>query len=217
MKNQKPLLWTKEYSARQLLANRNEIVLKGISTTHKISKDESGFKAFLLSKEHPFWRPVKSEDILPILFGETVFNDGYMCDERLAEAEAMRRKFLQEMGADSIAIPCNICSKTAATLDLMPSSIAPDKRAGFHSSGFLFDVWSGSETDENLERISKAAHTNLGYLHSIDPDTFGFVCRECRIAYCRKCWRNIYERYDESFYDDTRGTCPEGHEQMLAD
>jgi hypothetical protein len=59
--------------------------------------------------------------------------------------------------------------------------------------------------------------TDLLELHRLDSDAFGFICGKCGFAYCIDCWENVHETFDEGFHDDTRGRCPEGHEQMLQD
>ena len=123
---------------------------------------------------------------------------------------------------NKIEISCNQCGKPAATLRLVPSMYSDDKRPTIHINGFIGEVTSrllGSTTltDLLLTQIQKLAKTNLKELHSLDQDIFGFICRECGVAYCRNCWSNIITRYDEGVYDDMRATCPNGHEQMIQD
>jgi len=70
---------------------------------------------------------------------------------------------------------------------------------------------------ELFNKISMLVRMDLLELHRLDYDAFGFICRKCGCAYCIDCWENVHEIFDEGSHDDTRGRCPEGHEQMLAD
>lgn len=123
---------------------------------------------------------------------------------------------------NKIDISCNRCKKPAATLELVPSADSDGNTPAIHINGFIGEITAqglGSNRLTNLllARIQELAETNLSVLHSIDQDIFGFICRECVVAYCRNCWRNVITRFDEGFYDDVRATCPNGHEQMIQD
>jgi hypothetical protein len=53
-------------------------------------------------------------------------------------------------------------------------------------------------------------------LYAIDREYAPFWCRSCGKSYCSACWV-VWVDYDESFYDCTRGRCPEGHERIMDD
>lgn len=50
----------------------------------------------------------------------------------------------------------------------------------------------------------------------LDWELAAFCCSSCQLNYCSACWRTWIE-FDDGFYDCTRGRCPHGHEQALAD
>jgi len=73
-------------------------------------------------------------------------------------------------------------------------------------------------TPELFAEIRDLAHKDdMRSLITIDPDFFGFICGRCDRPYCQDCWTNVYPTFDDGFYDETRGTCPRGHEQSLDD
>ena len=119
---------------------------------------------------------------------------------------------------DGLTVSCQKCGKVFAAIELVEQSGQP----ALQVSGFIGIVTSRSIAHKPVDRelfnkIRILIRTNLLELHRLDPDAFGFVCRKCGCAYCIDCWENVRETFDEGFHDDTRGRCPEGHEQMLSD
>lgn len=119
----------------------------------------------------------------------------------------------------AFSITCSECSEPAAAI-----SFATQRKFGLAIAqhGFLGDVFAAmlgrhNVTAELFAEIRDLARKDLSALHAMDPDFFGFICRRCGAAYCRNCWKNVYPTFDDGYYDETRGTCPRGHEQMLQD
>ena len=82
--------------------------------------------------------------------------------------------------------------------------------------------WFGScirpmSTHDAEKWIVRIRTTALVELLREDPDLFAFVCRQCAVVYCEKCWTVGPPEFDDGFYDCTRGTCPKGHRQTLDD
>lgn len=121
-----------------------------------------------------------------------------------------------------IVIPCKQCDNPAATIELIPHASSKEKKTTLRVKGFIGEITTytlGSKdlSDESLNQVQKLAKSNLKELYQLDQDVFGFICRECGVAYCRNCWSNMIERFDEGFFDDIRATCPKEHEQMVQD
>ena len=119
---------------------------------------------------------------------------------------------------DRLMVCCHKCGKVSAAIALVEQS----GRLALEVSGFVglchFMEINQKPVDRELfETIRTLVHLDLVKLHGLDPDAFGFICRKCGCAYCIDCWENVHETFDEGFHDDTRGQCPEGHEQMLLD
>lgn len=53
-------------------------------------------------------------------------------------------------------------------------------------------------------------------LYALHPEFAPFWCPACASAYCEDHWLR-YEVEEEGFHEETRGTCPCGHERMLLD
>lgn len=53
-------------------------------------------------------------------------------------------------------------------------------------------------------------------LRDINWELAPFYCPDCQLNYCGNHW-NTNVVFDESFYDYTMGTCPNGHQYMVDD
>ncbi|MEK7215072.1 MAG: hypothetical protein AAB289_05720 [Chloroflexota bacterium] len=53
-------------------------------------------------------------------------------------------------------------------------------------------------------------------LYAIDPAYAPFWCPTCHRSYCSRHWKTE-TRFDEGFFDDVIGWCPEDHRRLLAD
>lgn len=116
----------------------------------------------------------------------------------------------------AIPVKCKHCGKHAARIELIPESVSYWGQAVLRVRGFIRDTVKAC-SDEFLDEVQIRAETDFGALHSVDQEMFAFICRECRVAYCRRCWTDEYITFDEGFYDDTRAYCPKGHNQMIQD
>jgi len=119
---------------------------------------------------------------------------------------------------DGLTVSCHKCGKAFAAIEL----IEQRGRLALQLSGFIGTVTATEIAQKAVDRklfnkIRRLIRTDLLELHQLDSDAFGFICRKCSCAYCIDCWENVHETFDEGFHDDTRGRCPEGHEQMLRD
>lgn len=112
-----------------------------------------------------------------------------------------------------------MCGNPAANISF---ETQPRFNLAIAQRGFLGEIFTAmlgrqNATPELFAEIRDMAFKDLGALYALDPDFFGFICRRCTAAYCRACWRDVYPTFDQGQYDETRGTCPRGHEQMLQD
>ena len=119
---------------------------------------------------------------------------------------------------DRLTVSCHKCGKVSAAIALVEQR----GRLALEVSGFIglchfMEIARKAVDRELFKTIRMLVRMNLVELHRLDPDAFGFICRKCGWAYCIDCWENVHETFDEGFHDDTRGQCPEGHEQMLLD
>ena len=73
---------------------------------------------------------------------------------------------------------------------------------------------AAAELQRLLEMIRSADYAAA---RGADADFVAFHCRTCECSYCERCWRIGPPEFDEGFYDLTRATCPEGHEQIVDD
>jgi hypothetical protein len=72
-------------------------------------------------------------------------------------------------------------------------------------------------TEFNAARASAAvARGDARELYGIDREMVPFWCPTCHESYCTKHW-DIWDVFDESFFDERRGRCPKGHERQLSD
>lgn len=124
----------------------------------------------------------------------------------------------KEEASDSFAIRCGNCGKDAAVVSVFKKDV---DRPHIKVDGFISNVRiyedSVSRLSERFRMDKKFAKESLSQLHESDPDIYGFVCRRCAKAYCKNCWKGIHAITEDGFYDESRGTCPEGHEQMVQD
>jgi hypothetical protein len=121
-----------------------------------------------------------------------------------------------------LSFACEKCGKMAATMQLIRQLSG---RPSLVFEGFIGETTAaaigGKPVDlEMFRQIVRLAQSNLKELHRLDPDLFGFICRICGFAYCKDCWQDIHATFDPEqpiWFEEYRGTCPRGHEQMLQD
>jgi hypothetical protein len=119
---------------------------------------------------------------------------------------------------------CNVCQKSAATLKLIPpNSILPE---AFHSTTdwtWRIENFIGNSSIRLDEETANKALSIMesGKIKHLSGKTSWydwapFFCRDCEVSYCSDHWQKEV-RFDDGFYDDTRGTCPKGHQCLLDD
>jgi hypothetical protein len=121
--------------------------------------------------------------------------------------------------ASRAAFSCSLCGKTAGVVEILPAGhpngLAQDSST-ISISGFIGE-----------ERVVLSASADLALrmcLASVDPaglyDLEGlwapFYCPACARVYCREHWTVVPE-YDEEFFDQSHGYCPEGHKRLIED
>ena len=117
-------------------------------------------------------------------------------------------------------VRCQKCHEIAATIYFEPSEKLSIKVDGFLGTSSANQVGSRDVTKDLFEWIVSAIMMNPEALHDLDPDLFGFICRVCKKTYCKNCWQDVHAEFDPDWpvwFEEFRGTCPEGHSQMLED
>ena len=63
-----------------------------------------------------------------------------------------------------------------------------------------------------------ALNKNWNALNSLDPEFLPWYCTKCEQNYAENKWR-VYPVYedDDHWLDSYRGSCPKGHNRMMAD
>jgi hypothetical protein len=108
---------------------------------------------------------------------------------------------------DELVIACARCERTAARLQLYDGYLAVRE---FAATEMRVD-------HERAEPLREAiAARDAAAVHEVWCDFAPCFCRGCRLSYCSKCWRGQLV-FDDGLYDCTRGTCPNGHEQIIDD
>ena len=88
---------------------------------------------------------------------------------------------------------------------------------GLRRTGFIGEVTKSGNREE-LHRLTEMIRSaDFASARGADADFVAFHCRGCNRSYCDRCWRIGPPEFDDGFYDCTRGTCPEGHEQTVDD
>ena len=96
----------------------------------------------------------------------------------------------------------------------------PPEKSGQHRlqrTGFICEFTKfGAEAE--LRRLQEMIRLlDYSAAQGVDADFVAFHCWKCHRSYCQRCWRMGPPEFDEGFYDLTRATCPEGHEQIVDD
>jgi hypothetical protein len=127
-----------------------------------------------------------------------------------------------QITAKELSFSCGKCGGTAATIRLIEGSGGKHSLAvtGFIGETTIMAIGDRPVDLRMFQQIVRLSQGDLKQLHRLDPDTFGFICRICESPYCTNCWQNIHPNFDQEWpvwFEDYRGTCPLGHEQMLQD
>ena len=140
------------------------------------------------------------------------------------------------MGALELEIRCATCGAVAMRLmttvagDRMPPALggageeqrypAPGEGVatavgGTTTRGSL-GAWSGAEKAAT-EPAMRAGDVRA--LLRLDPELVPLFCELCGVVYCWDHWTlwDEFDPDDPSWYDETRGRCPEDHERRIYD
>lgn len=121
---------------------------------------------------------------------------------------------------NSISLPCAHCGKPAATFSLYLAGTG--EGFGCESdrlvrTGFMGEITKFGSLDSLSQLFVSLQQRDYNAARQHDPDFIAFHCWECGQDYCEQCWDIGPMEFDDGFYDCTRATCPEGHEQMVDD
>ncbi len=114
-------------------------------------------------------------------------------------------------------LPCSVCGKVSVIIHIGVPVYSKDLRLVYegitHSTGY--------DLQDAKDVFALLSAGNLKELHQLFKDRLVYegidaYCPECDKIYCRDHY-NAVENYDDGFYDDTDGTCPQGHRRMIDD
>lgn len=123
---------------------------------------------------------------------------------------------------------CAACGEPAgavrATLAESPVDMGPplgiitSDQDGVIIDQFIGTAWvaMGRQAVEAVQALIDAGDVDPAALRGINWELAPFYCPDCQLNYCRNHW-NTNIVFDESFYDYTMGTCPNGHQYMVDD
>ncbi len=114
-------------------------------------------------------------------------------------------------------LPCAVCGKVSIIIRTgVPVYVKKQKlcyEGITHSTGYPLE--------DAKDVFALLSVGDLKGLHQLFKDRFVYegidaYCPECDKIYCREHY-NAVENFDDGFYDDTHGTCPQGHTRMIDD
>jgi hypothetical protein len=127
---------------------------------------------------------------------------------------------------------CSSCGEIAATIELVDGSLPLNVGSGPHHEDMVITfgpelrmrltwlgVSSGPVSAEVAQLLASDEELDPLVLSGHDWELGAFCCRQCSRNYCSKCWRArpIFADDYPGWHEETRGTCPEGHDQRLED
>jgi hypothetical protein len=118
---------------------------------------------------------------------------------------------------DFVTVPCAHCGAEAAKFSLLPPHPGKSPQPGLQRTGFIVEVTKFGNSDELRRLLEMIRAADYSAARGADADFVAFHCQACERSYCERCWRIGPPEFDEGFYDLTRATCPEGHEQIVDD
>jgi len=123
-----------------------------------------------------------------------------------------------------IIFGCSKCKRPAATIELLfnTSLGKNDDGMALRIKGFsnTLSVIVGITpvTKQMFEDVRMLSTANPAKLNEMDPDMFGFICKECNAVYCRDCWSNYFDHFShDGYHECVFASCPKGHRQMTSD
>lgn len=135
----------------------------------------------------------------------------------------------------ALEIPCAECGAVAMRIGLtapgdpldMPGDRPPDDPGlTADADGILTAIggttsWLAASTLRGGLAAATAAIRagDVGALLRLDPEIVPLWCTPCGVAYCRDHWTlwDEFDPDDPSWYDETRGVCPNDHERRVYD
>jgi hypothetical protein len=128
---------------------------------------------------------------------------------------------------------CSSCGGIAAKVELVDGALPLNVSAASRGEQMLITfgreelrmrltwlgVASGPVSPEVAQLLSSDEELDPLILSTFDWELGAFCCRQCKTNYCAKCWRTrpIFAEDYPGWHGETRGTCPEGHDQRLED
>ena len=126
----------------------------------------------------------------------------------------------QEVGESWSTFWCAVCGLPAGTLTLVRSE-NPDISSEPPGLRLVLTTFLGSSTasirEDELEDVRSSLQRDdvLPFFHR-NPELVPFWCPDCQMSYCNDHWNQQF-RFDDGFFDDVVGTCPNGHRRQLWD
>jgi len=120
-----------------------------------------------------------------------------------------------------LTVPCSQCGRAAAEIALLPGSEQGESLLHEHDrlerTDFIGMLTQTGEYTDLLALFEAIARADYAKARAIDPDLVAFCCKKCERVYCDQCWQLDPPEFEDGFYDCTRGTCPQGHQQIVDD
>lgn len=127
-------------------------------------------------------------------------------------------------GSISADFECAICGNWAMRVAIRPAgSPGPfDQPTSFEGGGRnvaietgMYTAWFGEPP--GLEDLVRAR--DIAGLHARNLEFAPLWCPKCAAVYCKDHWDTwpVFDPDYPSWFEETRGICPNGHERMISD
>ncbi|MBI3813321.1 MAG: hypothetical protein HY279_02495 [Nitrospinae bacterium] len=135
------------------------------------------------------------------------------------QEEKPPNEIIVKKSADEYQLLCSVCG---AVSWILKKGKSDDGKDWIQYKGISSGM--GLNAEDSPVLFDLLAQGNLADVHRhiynkyVSSDVMGIdaYCPECKTIYCARHY-NVYETYDEGFYDETIGTCPKGHRRKLND
>ena len=128
------------------------------------------------------------------------------------------KKRIYKISEKEYQLPCAICGTIAVTLKIDVDRWSKEEALIYtgitHQAGLHLDIADPIFQFLENGQIAEAHQFLQNYMpmeQGIDA-----YCPDCDKIYCWDHYKPV-EEFDDGFYDDTLGTCPEGHSRMIDD
>ncbi len=114
-------------------------------------------------------------------------------------------------------LPCSVCGKISVKIHIGVPIYSKDLRLVYEG----ITHYTGYDLKVAKDVFALLSTGNLKALHQLFEDRLVYegidaYCPECDKIYCYIHY-NAVQNFDDGFYDDTDGTCPQGHTRMIHD